>query len=64
MSPTGKSPSELDLASEGVMQLDFDVQFTFLNMLHSTTAGHPHSALELHQAETTTPASQLEVIME
>jgi hypothetical protein len=43
------------------MQLDFDIQFTFLDMLCSTTARHPHSALELHHAETTTSTSQLEV---
>jgi hypothetical protein len=42
------------------MQLDFNIQFTFLDMLRSTTARHPHSALELHHAETTS-ASQLEV---
>jgi len=36
-------------------------QFTFLDMLRSTTDGHlPHSDLELRRAETTTSIPQLE----
>jgi hypothetical protein len=43
------------------MHLTHDVQTTFLNMLFSVTAGRlPHSVPELHHAETTTTASQLE----
>jgi hypothetical protein len=43
------------------MQLALDVQSTFLDMAHSTTANYlPHSALELRHAETKPSASQLE----
>jgi hypothetical protein len=43
------------------MQLVLDVHSTFLDILHSTTAGYlPPSALEVRHAETTTSASHVE----
>jgi hypothetical protein len=58
--PTEKNP--LDQATKEVLQLTLDVQSTFLDMSHSSTAWHlPHTALELCSVETTTLASQLDV---
>jgi hypothetical protein len=52
---------ELDLATKEAMESAIHIQSTFLDMSHSTTAGRlPHSVLELHSAEITTPASLLE----
>jgi hypothetical protein len=43
------------------MQSTLIVQFTFLGMSRSTTAGHlPHIPMELRRAEITISASQLE----
>jgi hypothetical protein len=53
VSPRGKNQSELDLATKETMQSALDVQSTFLDMSHSTTAGHLHIALELRPAKTT-----------
>jgi hypothetical protein len=59
--PTGKNPSESDLVTMESMQSALNIQSSFLDMLHSTTAGHlPQSAQELCHAETTTSVSQLQ----
>jgi hypothetical protein len=43
------------------MHSAFDIWSTFLDMLYSNIGRYlPHIALELHSAETTTSASQLE----
>jgi hypothetical protein len=42
------------------MQLELDIQFTFLDLLCSITPRYPYSVSELHYAETTSSASQLE----
>lgn len=50
-----------DPATEEAMQSALHFQSTSLSISCSTTAGHlPHCALELHCAETTTSALQLE----
>jgi hypothetical protein len=47
------------------MESVHDVQSSFLDMQHSTTAGHlPLSVLELSSSETWTSASQLEVLLQ
>jgi hypothetical protein len=47
------------------MRSVLDVQFTFLRMSPTTTVGYlPHSALELHIAETINSASQLEALLQ
>jgi hypothetical protein len=52
---------ELELLTEEAMQSAINIQSSFLDVSHLTTAGHlPHSVLKLHHAETTTSASQVE----
>jgi hypothetical protein len=47
------------------MQSAFDIQFTFLDMSHSTTAGRlPRNAPELRRAETTASAAQLQASLQ
>jgi hypothetical protein len=60
--PQKKEASEVDPATEVTTQSALHVQSTFLGMSRLTTAGHPHSALHLRRARTTTSAPQWHVL--
>jgi hypothetical protein len=56
--------SESDPATKEVMKSALIIQSTFLDISRSVSMGHPHSALELHLAKTTTSAWKLEAYLQ